>query len=212
MSIMKSEIKMFTAMDIGNSLDDQLESLQRKMYVHQGGNLALKETAKAITDQLHAHIKKDFDEGKIAEAMTPLEILSFVNRWISKAAELCNHRGDQELTRSVIAGGGIDALTKAIDTVKRVYDVEKGKKEALEKAQEQGGIVGDRISVEDHSQRAVGEHPGPSSLAERRAEAKAAKMAASGSNGNGEKEGVKITKKKAVRKKKETVKTEELKN
>lgn len=224
MSVVKSEIKMLTARDIGNSLDDQLESLEQNVYRHQGAYTELKKTATEITTQLHAHVKKDFDEGLIPEAMSPLELVSFVKRWITKAGELCSHRGDLQQTSGLIASGGADAIKKAILAVKKVYDVEKGKKEALEEAQAQGGIIGNKISVVDRTQRTVGQHPGPSSLAERRAEAKTLKAkkieedqpkGSNGSNGDSkEKLETKPVKRKVGRKpkKKSTKNTEDVKN
>lgn len=175
MNVEKAEIKAGMASEIGNRLDDTLESVTKEVAQWEGANMALVQAGKAI-EELGKHVDKDLDEGQY-----DLETAALIKKYITRSAALVQNLAMQASNRQLMARGKVEVLGTTITIVKGLYDSEIKKVESFKQAVASGLV---RLE-EDGTQQAVvsvpgvnGVRPGMSikeqRLAEEAAEAKAA--------------------------------------
>jgi len=162
MGFEKSEIKMSVAQEIGNNLDDALESAKVEINRWEGGKFAHVQTTQGIDHLIGHHLKKDLEEDKLT-----MEDAERIKRYLLRAKGLVENLSIQCDSLTLKAKGKVEALEKAVLITKKVYDSESRKRTSLLTPEEPDERTGPT--------RAVGAHPGPSIAQQRRAEAAAAK-------------------------------------
>jgi len=120
-NVVKSEVKIFAAQEIGVAMDDLLESAQAEVNKCLGAKAALLSAAKTV-GHLSGHIDKDVEGGLFDEEASVL-IKRYVARAVSGLENLAQSSGNQHL----IAIGRVQALEKAVESIKKFQDSERAK-------------------------------------------------------------------------------------
>jgi len=81
MSIEKAEVKVGTANEIGNRLDDVLEGTTKDLYRLEGAAVAYRQAVQAV-EVVSTVIDKDMDEGKVG-----LEEASLIKKYLERARQ-----------------------------------------------------------------------------------------------------------------------------
>lgn len=168
MSIEKAELKILITQDIGCEVEDQKERVERDKYRSQGSASALLGAAQNITKQIHPVVKKDFEEGIIPESCSGLDLVALINRYVTKASNLCTHLSGIAENRALLAEGGQKQLEQILIMLKKRNDAEEAKKAAVEATLQEASA---KDGPENGGGRPVGVRP-DSSLKARRTEEK----------------------------------------
>jgi hypothetical protein len=188
-TIDKAEIKILTAIEIGATLEDMLESSQRHENMHAGAKDVLATAYKNI-GQLEETLKQEIESGAINfdELKDPNKMQALVRKFIARAMNIVDNMKVNSQNAQIGAAGMVAAYKSAMGVSKKVMDVERGKMEAVKAALEQqlaGQGEEDLDLTGRPAARVVGMHPGDP-LADRRAPAPApVKSPGKKSNGRG---------------------------
>lgn len=165
MSIEKAEVKIGTANEIGNRLDDVLEGTTKDLYRLEGASVAYRQAVQAV-EVVSSFLDRDVNEGKVG-----LEEATLIKTYLEKARQNVQGQATQAEHNRVVQLGKVQAMQATVQIVKKFRDDEESKAKRLREAAEQlEAETGQPIS------RPVGMRPG-STLKERRlAEARAAEQ------------------------------------
>lgn len=155
MSILKSEVKIGTANEIGASLEDFLVETRKEVNRHEGAKRALAEAVGKV-GALQQTLKLEIDEGKLTlEGITSVDVLeATIRKYIGRAQNILESLTLVEVNSIIAASGMAAAYKKSMDLVQKVRDQEVRVKAALEAAEkmEEDTLV--------RCARADGTHPG----------------------------------------------------
>jgi len=156
----KSKIKIGTAQEIGEQLDDQLEGAERQIHLQDGAAMGLRRAAEKLKE-LGAHVQKDLKEGHLGEfGDLGLKVADYAIRYISRSASLVENLALTAEVEKVKAIGRVDGLKAAVQSTKKVMDGEKVKLLAYEQAVRDGDVNEDGEFEGDPEDRPEGTHPG----------------------------------------------------
>lgn len=155
MSVDKSEIKKGTLNEVGARLDDMLEGAQRQRNANNGAKQALFQCAKQIGN-LSKVAEKEAEETQL-----DLDILGLIKKYIGRAQMAADGLARQQENQELISAGKVEALTKAVQMVKKQWEVEDTKIQPPEPISQREIPTGSRQP---------GQHPGPSIAQQRRLE------------------------------------------
>jgi len=182
MSILhKIEVKIGCLKEVGTKLDDFKEKCEKEQNMLEG---AIREctTISNHIAKLHAFVDKDLEKGVITGAMQPLQIASYVKRYISRAVETVSTYSETLKTKQIQQASEEKAFTKSIEFVKKLFEQEHTKINNIQEAVSKGDAVidsigdvkqtlkdeqGNVINLKGRSRRPVGVHPGKSIKARR---------------------------------------------
>lgn len=174
--------KLEVANEIGEQLDKQLQAAENQVQQYIGGSSALRLGAVKV-GELGTHIDKDLGEGKLAFD-SELAAAAFIKSYLRKASECLLNLSEKSKTEELIAHGKTAALKESLEIVRKHAIVAKSRTEQIIAAMEEAAKEAaspDAIpstSETDRRNRRPGQHPGPSSLDERRTERDALKVQA----------------------------------
>lgn len=165
MGVEKAEIEKGTMAAHVAKLEGRLEGARASVRVQEGAARAYKGAAKGI-EGLFVHVQKDLAEGKIEVPGTPEATAKLLVTWLNRARGLMIHLADQATAEGLRAEGAVRGLEVALTEALRVHDEEAAKAEAIL------AEAGDEDNVVPFPQgrRPTGVRPGPSVVAQRRAE------------------------------------------
>lgn len=172
--------KLEVTNEIGEALDKQLQLAESQVQQYVGGNSALRMGAVKV-GELGVHVDKDLNEGKL-NFETELVASAYIKGYIRKASEVLLNLAEKAKSEELIAHGRVASIKESMEVVKKHCTVAKARAEQLvaqtqEAAKE--AVEGPSEAPEgDRRNRRPGQHPGPSSLDERRAERDAARAGA----------------------------------
>jgi len=157
--------------EIGETLDKQLQRAEDITQQFHGASEALKAASEKVTE-LGLHVDKDLQEGKISFA-SDLEIVAYVKRYILRAGDALSNLSLKYKNDELVASGKAVALKEAMGVVKNHCVTAKARAEQIMAAETELAKLaekGEQPAETRGEGRLSGTHPGPSSLAERRAE------------------------------------------
>ena len=174
--------KLEVTNEIGEALDKQRQQAEDQAQQLLGGSAALKAGA-AKVGELGVHVDRDLDEGKL-QFENELAAVAYVKTYLRRAGEVLLNLAEKSKNEELVAHGRAAALRNSLEIVGRHCKSAKARAEQLvAQAEETEALAkGEPVeSVEEgpRGARMPGERPGPSSLDERRAEARAAAAAQS---------------------------------
>jgi len=182
MSILhKIEVKIGCLNEVGAKLDDFKEKCEKEQHMLEG---AIREctTISNYLTKLHAFVDKDLEKGVIKGITQPLQIASYVKRYISRAVETVSTYSEMLKTQQIQQASEEKAFTKSIEFVKKLFEQEHTKINNIQEAVAKGDAVidsigdvkqnlkdeqGNVIHLKGRSKRPVGVHPGKSLKARR---------------------------------------------
>jgi hypothetical protein len=177
--------KLEVANEIGEQLDKQFQQAEAQVQQYVGGSSALRLGAVKV-GELSVHIDKDLAEGKLVFD-SELAAVSYMKSYLRKASECLLNLAEKSKTEELISHGKTAALKESLEIVKKHAVSAKARTEqilaAMEEAAKEAANPDAVPSTEemDRRNRRPGQHPGPSSLDERRAERDAQQTATSDS-------------------------------
>jgi hypothetical protein len=161
MSLLKSEAKLTAVNELGNRLDDALESATKDLYREEGAVNALRNAAVSI-ENLVKVVSKDLDEKE-----TDLEVSKTIKSYLERARNnIVNLANIAENSKQAQAGK-INAFQQAVSIAKKYRDEEINRQQLLKRAlernlAEENQSSGETAQAEESQGRAVGTRPGPS--------------------------------------------------
>jgi hypothetical protein len=169
--------KLEVTNEIGETLDKQLQLAESQVQQYVGGNSALRMGAIKV-GELGVHVDKDLNEGKLSFE-SELVAAAYIKGFIRKAGEVLLNLADKAKSEELVAHGRVASFKESLEVVKKHCTVARARAEQLvAQAQEAAKEVVEGPSEAqegDRRNRRPGQHPGPSSLDERRAEQTTAK-------------------------------------
>jgi len=178
MSTLKSEIKMLTAQELGLSIDKQKEAAQAEIYRLEGAKGALLQGSNHL-DSVMSWWKKELESEDSKTKYQSEENAQMVVQAAIKAVEQCKGSlisfSDKAEIEKFIKIGEVKAFDRILDLVEKMYESEKVKAAAIEKALDTGALPG-VVPAEMEGRpplRVVGSRP-ENRLADRKAAARAA--------------------------------------
>jgi hypothetical protein len=186
--------KLESTNTLGEQLDRQLEQAEQQAQQLHGGSAALKHGAERV-GELGIHVGRDLDEGKL-EFESALQASEYVKKKILQAREVLLNLSEKSKNEELVAHGKAAGLRGFMQTMQNHAKAARARAQQLtEQAEEfakqaEEGNAGGDAEEEGKEEaprgpRMAGEHPGRSTLAERRAEAGVAKAKAEAAKGNG---------------------------
>jgi FtsZ-binding cell division protein ZapB len=173
MSIQKSELQAAMATNIGASIEDRKEAVQKEIQQYDGASQALSQAMKSL-EGLFQHVDKDVEEGKYEGKDGPLEVASVAKDYIKKAIGLLDNLATSSKIQGVRARGKAEGVQAAMDVVKKIRDRAEAKVKGALETMESG-----QVEVEVLPLRRTGnDFPIPSAAADiqaRREEARKSK-------------------------------------
>lgn len=159
MSLLKSEAKLSAVNEIGNRLDDALESATKDLYREEGAVSALRNAAVSVENFIKV-VHKDLDE-KETDLETSKKIKSYLERVRNNIVGLANVAENNKQAQA----GKLGAFQHAVSIAKKYRDEEINRQQILRRALER--------SIEEENQekeskepetpgRTTGTRPGPS--------------------------------------------------
>lgn len=175
--------KLEVTNEIGETLDKQLQHAENTTQQLAGGSASLRLGAVKV-GELGVHVDKDLQEGKLAFE-SELVAAAYVKGFLRKASEVLLNLADKTKSEELIAHGRVSALKESLEIVKkhcvnakaRAEQIVAAAQEAAKEAAQEAAEGGSYVEI-DRRNRRSGQHPGPSSLDDRRAERDAARAAA----------------------------------
>ncbi len=171
--------KLEVTNEIGETLDKQLQLAENATQQLSGGSAAFKVGAEKV-GALGVHVDKDLEEGKLAFA-SELEASAYIKKYIIRASEVLLNLAEKSKNEELVAHGRVAAIKESMEVVKKHAFAAKSRAEQIVAAQEEMAKLAadpDKLAEDDRGARMPGQHPGRSSLDERRAERDAAKAQA----------------------------------
>lgn len=165
MNPLKAQIKMGALGELGNQLDDKLESLQKDQVRFEGFEVALKEIRSSTLPSIMARVDSDRDEEKFDLATAAL-----IKDYLAKVDLALDNLRIRNAKLALIAEGRVAGLKDSIAFTKKMFDGEKAKIDALGKGLSEG-----TLTIEDASQGVRPDMTALEDIEQRRAEAKKAK-------------------------------------
>lgn len=172
--------KLEVTNEIGEALDKQLQLAESQTQQYVGGSSALRLGAVKV-GELGVHVDKDLAEGKLVFE-NDLVASAYVKAYLRRASEVLLNLAEKSKSEELVSHGKVAALRASMEVVKKYCISAKARVEQLlaaaeEAAREAGTNTPSQDEV-DRRNRRPGQHPGPSSLAARRAERDAAQAEA----------------------------------
>lgn len=109
--------KLDVSNDVGEGLDKLLENAEAEVQQRLGQAVAFKEGAEKVR-LLHAHIDKDFEEGKL-KGVADLEGLATVKLYVTRAAEALLNLSERAKAEHLVASGKAAQARQAVEFVQR---------------------------------------------------------------------------------------------
>lgn len=156
---------------IGEHFDKAHEHAIAETYRRNGAKTWLKRAAKESLESVLARVKQDREAGKLdlSNFETELQVESLINSYLIKVGECLNNLSAKAESEELVAGGRAAAMRDAAQTIQRYHNASKARVDQITAAQKAQA----EEAVGDAGPRVPGTHPGPSSLDERREEARA---------------------------------------
>jgi len=161
-----SEVKVYTANEIGANIEDMLNNAEKAEKMHEGAKLVLGDAIKKI-GALVDLLKQDIDEGrmKIDDFSSITAVQAIIVKYVARAQNILENMQLSEQSSQTAAAGMSVAYKRSMDTVKRMKDAEEAKLVTLKNA------IVEEISVEKTTDdvdedtrrpagRTAGVHPG----------------------------------------------------
>lgn len=111
-SVLKSEVKIATAQEIGVRMDDLLDEATSEINQAAGAQAALLEAAKIVT-KLHDHVGTDLDGG-----LYPLDVGAKIKAYINRAVTALEALSQRAGNMQIAANGRKQAFEKVVNSVK----------------------------------------------------------------------------------------------
>lgn len=159
--------------ELGETLDKTLEQANNEAEQRRGMRHAYKDAGEKVK-ALHDHVSREMAEEKLPLSFdTQAEAASYIKRWINRAVEICNNLGDKAQSDLLIANGKAAALRQAVEVVQRHHNAAVARHNQLTAPPEEDEEEPESESEgkQRRRERRPGQHPGRSSLDERRTEA-----------------------------------------
>lgn len=166
--------KLEVTNEIGEQLDKQVEAAEHQVQQYIGGSSALRLGAVKV-GELGIHVDKDMNEGKLVFE-NELAVSAYIKSYLRKASEVLLNLAEKSKTEEMIAHGRVSALKESLEIVRKHAITARARSEqiiaAMEEAAKEAQNPDSIPSTEeaDRGSRRPGQHPGPSSLDERRSE------------------------------------------
>ena len=169
--------KLEVTNEIGEQFDKQLQAAENQAQQFQGGAASLRLGAVKV-GELGTHIDEDLQEGKLAFE-SDLAAAAYMKSYLRKASEVLLNLAEKSKTEELLVLGKALALRESLEVVKKHAVSAKARSEQIIAAMEELAkeVAGEKPATEDRHNRLPGQHPGPSSLDDRRAERDAARAA-----------------------------------
>lgn len=132
----KGELKAAVVHDIGNKVDDMLESARADAASKLGANIALLACSKKVAE-LAAHVDKDFEEGLFNELTEPHLIAQAIKKYITRACGVIDSGAEAAARARLVADGKIQMAELVVGNLKKVHDAELAKSAARQAAEVQ---------------------------------------------------------------------------
>lgn len=159
MSLLKSEAKLTAVNELGNRLDDVLESATKDLYREEGAVSALRNAAVSL-ENLVKVVHKDLDEKE-----TDLEVSKMIKSYLERARNNIVNLANVAENNKQAQAGKISAFQQAVSIAKKYRDEEINRQQILRRALERSLEEENQIKESNESEsagRAVGSRPGPS--------------------------------------------------
>lgn len=155
MSLDKFDVKMGTASEIGNRMDDMREATIQELHRLEGTVTAFQAAAVSL-ETLGSHVNKDIEEGKF-----DLEVAKHIQRYTTRAHQLVLNLSKQAENNRMTQQGKVYGLEAAIKVTKKYHDDEASKIMTLRLALQAQKLVERDGSLESVGTGAspVGVHP-----------------------------------------------------
>lgn len=188
--------------EIGEILDKSLEQARSESEQRKGMRFAYKDAGEKVS-KLHDHVNQSRDEDELPLSFSSqAEAASYINRWITRAVEICGNLSEKSQAELLVANGKQSALRDALKVVQRYHNTSVSRYNQLTSPPEEEDPESEEEGKQRRRNRRPGEHPGRSALDERRA---AASSDSDKSDGNeGKESSKKVASKKAASRKKGT--------
>lgn len=141
-NILKSEIKIGTAQEIGVRIDDLLEETMREVDQAAGAHTAFIEAAKAVA-KLHTHVDADLETETYA-----LDVGARIKQYITRATVLLENLAQQTSNIHKTALGKKQAFEKTIQSIKTFQDHETTKLKATLATQQSTSETSEAVKQE----------------------------------------------------------------
>lgn len=158
MGVIKAEIKMETAHEIGCKVDDLLQATEKELHALSGAKTALHQAAVRI-EGMQKLVEQDERDGKL----TPDQYAT-AKEWVNRAVGQLRSMAVAAETNETQTRGKTLAYQHVIEAVKKVHAIEKAKATAVT-APEDTVVEGKEGAA--MRARTTGQHPG-NPLAKRR--------------------------------------------
>ena len=122
MSELKAVIKKGVLNEVGNNLDDMLESAKKEVSGHEGGCRALKRASKLIGELIKV-VDVDVDNGTIPD----LETAKMIKKYLIRSQVVVDtlDRNSENLVISSV--GKVQAFTDAVGMTKKLFNLQEVK-------------------------------------------------------------------------------------
>jgi hypothetical protein len=171
----KIEVKVDCLNEVGSKLDDFKESCEKELTMLKGA-IRESDVFKTKIAMLHGHVDKDLDKGVINGITQPLQIASYVKRYISRAVETVGACCDTLKTQEIQEAAKVKAHERSIEYTKKLLDQELKKIQNIKESIGKGHTVLDSLGEiksnlkDEHGnviplkgrKRPTGVHPGRS--------------------------------------------------
>ena len=124
----KGELKAAVVHDIGNKVDDMLESARADAASKLGANIALLACSKKVAE-LAAHVDKDLEEGRL-ENLEPPAIAQAIKKYITRACGVIDSGAEAAARARLVADGKIQMAELMVGNLKKLHDAELAKSKA----------------------------------------------------------------------------------
>jgi hypothetical protein len=120
-SLLKSEVKIGTAQEIGIRMDDLLAQAHQEVQNTSGALAALQEATKAVAKLLDIIDTDIANDVLNLETSKPVEL--YVNRAVAILENLSRHTGNMQMT----ANGRVHAFEKAVQSISTYQETERSR-------------------------------------------------------------------------------------
>jgi cell division FtsZ-interacting protein ZapD len=124
-SLLKSEVKISTAQEIGIRMDDLLEQARQEVQNTSGALAALNEATRAISKLLD--IAEEDITNETLDIAAGKSVSFYINRAITILENLSRHTGNMQIT----ANGRVQAYERAVQSVSAYQETERDRLRAL---------------------------------------------------------------------------------
>jgi len=164
MSIIKAEIKMETAHEIGCKIEDLLQAAEKELHVMGGAKSGFQQAATRV-EALQKQAELEEKEGKLS-----IDQYKVAKDWVNRAVGILRQLASAAESNEQQVRGKTIAYKQAVDTIQKVHLVEKTKATA---AMAPPDTVVEGAEAGQMRDRVTGQHPGnPLGRRKRRADLK----------------------------------------